>query len=232
MTMTLDDAAPKLDVGEPADRAPYDMREERRRIDGNFVVVEEAINKMRAEMAAAVKAAKKPHRPPRTGAAARVNADDIRFFRFLLGANVIFAAAAVTASYAGQYAMAPHTYLPTHLWWVVPLFIDIPLVINSGTIMVFRRRGQSVILPWTLISGLTIVSSAINIIHVLSESGVLAGAPLTVETVVGATVMGLTPLLILLGWEEIVRLGVKPPTRAERIENGVKVAPAPTKRKK
>ncbi len=151
------------------------------------------------------------HAGERTGAAARVNPDDIRMFWLLLGLNVVFALAAFGASFSGQYAMAQYTALPEWLWWLVPLFIDLPLVYSSLSASVFRRRGQGRIVPWLVMGALCTLSSTINVIHVLSS----ASWALTAPNLVGSVVMGAAPLLLLLGFEEIVRLGVKPITRKD-----------------
>lgn len=192
----------------PAPHAP-----ETARFDQNFILIDRAMGQVFDRLG---KLEKRPPRPRRTGSAARVNPDSIRLFWWTLGLNVVFAAAALTASYAGLYAMARYTHLPSWLWWIVPLFIDLPLAYSSLNAMVLKRRGQSVVIPWLIMGVLAVASATINVIHVLSSAGWL----LTPETAAGAALMGAAPLLLLIGWEEVIRLSVKPPTKAERIEHG------------
>jgi hypothetical protein len=148
----------------------------------------------------------KPPRERRTGAAARMNPDDIRLGRGVLWGTAVFGAAAFLVSFGGQYAMAPYTQLPEILWWAVPFFIEAPIILLSFMIAVFRRRKQHTALPWIVIIGLTALSSAINVAHVYIESGGLQ----VLGDWFGAVVMGLAPWLVLIAFEELVRLAVKP----------------------
>jgi Protein of unknown function (DUF2637) len=206
MAATIKDAAEVMRPHFNMDLMPLPEaveQSERARIDGNFLRLEQAIVDLR-------KTRQRTPRPRRTGSAARINADDIRFFWLILTLNLVFAAAALIASFAGQYAMAPYTFLPVWLYWLVPLFIDLPLLFTSSMVLIFKRRGQSQVLSWVILVVLTLVSSTINVVHVLSLAGVLDGSPLTIEHLVGASIMGLAPILVLVGWEEIARLAVKP----------------------
>lgn len=143
----------------------------------------------------------------RTGAPARLAADDIRFFLVILSGVVAFALASFTASFAGQYAMAANTGLPTYLWWLVPLFIDLPIIVLSLATLIFRARGQHVWHTWAVVILLTGLSSAINVAHVYGVSTAEAG----IGTALGAVVMGGAPWLVLVSFEELGRLGIKPP---------------------
>lgn len=196
------------------DLDPSDYLPAIQRIDGNLARVETAFGRVFDRL---VKLEKRPpRRSARTGSAARINPDSFRLFQWTLALNVTFAAAALTASYAGLYAMAQYTHLPPWLWWIVPLFIDLPLAYSSLNAMVLKRRGQSVVVPWLIMGVLAVASATINVIHVLSSAEWL----LSPETIAGAALMGAAPLLLLIGWEEVIRLSVKPPTKAERIEHG------------
>lgn len=174
----------------------YDA-DERHRIDSNFVLIEQLLKT-------------RPPSPVRGGSDARVDPDDIRLFWVTLGLTAFFATAAFVASFAGQYAMAANTYLPSYLRALVPLFIDLPIIVVSLSILIFRRRRQSVLISWILLATLTAMSSAINGVHVLASAGVLTGAPLTLPVTLGAAVMAGAPILVLVSWEELSRLAIKP----------------------
>lgn len=148
-------------------------------------------------------------RPRRTGAPARLAADDIRFFLVILGGVVAFALASFAASFAGQYAMAPNTGLPEVLWWLVPLFIDLPIIVLSLATLIFRARGQRVWHTWAVVILLTALSAAINVAHVYT----VAAGDSTIGVALGAIVMGGAPWLVLVSFEELGRLGIKPPEK-------------------
>lgn len=169
--------------------------------------VDAAIGELRNELAA-LKA--KPPKPHRTGSAARMNPDDIRLARFVLTGTAAFGAAAFIVSFGGQLAMAPYTRLQPELFWFVPFVIEAPIILLSFMIAVFRRRKQSTAMPWIIVLALTALSSGINFLHVWIESG---GLPEPGDWA-GATVMALAPWLVLLLFEEFVRLAVKPTIEA------------------
>lgn len=181
----------------------------------NLVKIDEAIGEIRGRLDSAPRA----RRPRRTGAPARLAADDFRFFLVILGGVVAFALASFTASFAGQYAMARNTGLPEFLWWLVPLFIDLPIIVLSLATLIFRARGQHVWHTWAVVILLTALSAAINVAHVYGAAGQSVG----VGTALGAVVMGGAPWLVLVSFEELGRLGIKPPTR--EVKNAARSTP-------
>lgn len=185
------------------------------RIDGNFVRLEHAIVELRK------KPAKQRHR---SGRAARFDPDDARATPWLVGTTVLFALAATAAAFSGQIAMAPYTQMPSYLYFLVPLFIDLPVALLGYMAQVFRRRKQSAKLTWGALVLFTAISSVVNVVHVLSAAGIIAGAPLTVEDAVGASIMGLAPWIVLFSWEQLTRLLVRPTGEKREIDPP---APAP-----
>jgi len=178
------------------------------RFDRNFVAIEQAIVDLRGKL-------KRPPRAHRTGAAARINADDFRFFMLLLVGNLVYVTASFMVSFSGQYAMAQFTPLAEWQHFLIPLIIELPVILSNGSILVFRRRKQSTVIPWLVTSLSAAASSAINIIYVY----VVNDGFTSVQVIVAASVMGAAPLIMLVGWEELARLGVKP--------TGETKAPAP-----
>lgn len=144
---------------------------------------------------------------------ARIDPDDRRVLYVVLTLVLVVAAAAGAASFAGQTAMGPYTGLPPVLYPVIPMFIDLPIMVVSFLIPIFRARGESVTTSWVMLSTLTGLSSAINVVHVLTSQGVLDGGTLTVETLTGCVVMGLAPIVIMIAFEETVRLAVRTPEK-------------------
>lgn len=144
---------------------------------------------------------------------ARIDPDDRRVLYIVLALVLVVAAAAGAASFAGQTAMGPYTGLPGWLYPVIPMFIDLPIMVVSFLIPIFRARGESVLTSWIMLGTLTALSSAINVVHVLTSQGVFDGGTLTVETLTGCVVMGLAPIVIMIAFEETVRLAVHTPEK-------------------
>jgi hypothetical protein len=168
-----------------------------------FRQVDIAIGELREGLAAVQR---KPPRERRTGAAARMNPDDIRMARGVLVGTALFGGAAFVVSFGGQLAMAPYTQLQPGLYWFVPFIVEAPIILLSFMIAVFRRRKQHTAIPWIIIIALTVLSSAINVAHVYIESDGLQ----TLGDRFGAVVMGIAPILVLVLFEEFVRLAVRP----------------------
>ena len=209
--MIVDDPTPQ------PDEQPDPLARHLARIDGNFVRLEQAIMDVR----------KQPPKPrPRSGRAARFDPDDARATPWLVGTTVLFALAATAAAFSGQIAMAPYTRMPEYLYFLVPLFIDLPVALLGYMAQVFRRRKQSAKLTWSALVAFTAISSLVNVVHVLSAAGIIAGAPLTVEDAVGASIMGLAPWIVLFSWEQLTRLLVRPTGEKREPED----APAPRRR--
>lgn len=145
-------------------------------------------------------------RPPRPKVA-RIDPDDRRVLYVVLALVFVVAGAAGIASFAGQTAMGPYTQLPSWLYFVIPLFIDLPIMVVSFLIPIFRARGESVVTSWIMLGTLTALSSAINVVHVLD------GATMSVNTLTGCVVMGLAPIVIMISFEEVVRLAVHTPEK-------------------
>ncbi len=182
-----------LEAAEPStedEPSPIDVLFENQRILG------EAVEKLRAQ----------PVQKP-VDKRARVDPDDRRVLTVVLALVLVVAIAAGTASFAGQTAMGPYTALPPVLYPIIPMFIDLPIMVVSFLIPIFRARGESVVTSWIMLGTLTALSSAINVVHVLD------GATMSVNTLTGCVVMGLAPIVIMISFEEVVRLAVHTPEK-------------------
>lgn len=194
------------------DDATIATREDIQRIDRNFVALESVIVKLASEVERKrrplfARAERKKHR---TGRAARFDPDDARATPWLVGGMLAFVAAALAAAFAGQIAMAPYTELQPGLYWLVPIFVDLPIILLAYVAQVFRRRKQGAKATWLMLYVWTAAASIIQIVHVLSESGALDGEPMTVENWVGVSIMGSVPWVVLFSWEQLTKLLVRP----------------------
>lgn len=190
------------------------------RIDRNFVRLGQKLQ----EAEARIEKKRRPlierrPRKHRVGRAARFDPDDARATPWLVAGMLTFVVAALIAAFAGQIAMAPYTTLPPELFWLVPVFVDLPIILLAYIAQVFRRRKQRSWDTWLALVLFTAGSSVIQIVHVLSVSGVLDGATMTVEIWVGVSIMGSVPWIVLFSWEQLTKLLVKP--------QGEKREPAP-----
>lgn len=196
------------------DHSTIATRSDITRIDGNFLIVEAAIKDVREKTD---KLAAKWFRPRRhrTGSAARFDPDTYKATPWLVIGMLVFVVTALVAAFSGQIAMAPYTTLPPQLYWLVPVFIDLPIILLAYVVQVFRRRKQRVWTTWVALIAFTAGSSAIQVIHVLSAQSIIVGTQIrwdliTPEIAVGTAIMGLAPWIVLYSWEQLTKLLVKP----------------------
>lgn len=180
--------------------------------------VDGAIGELRAELA---ELKRKPPRERRTGAAARVNPDDIRVFHWVLVGSLLLPMFTFTASFAFQRAFGAYTPLEPIWWWVIPVILELPLVVLTPMILVFRRRHESVVGPWLLMGFLTAAASAINFQHAVAEQGLDSATDW-----LGACFIASWPILTLVTFKFFTRLAVKPePKTPEPATAGRKTSP-------
>lgn len=148
---------------------------------------------------------RRPPRERRTGAAARVNPDDIRVFYGVLVGSLLLPLFTFAASFAFQRAFGAYTPLDEWWWWIIPCILELPLVVLTPMILVFRRRHESTVGPWATMIVLTLAAAAINFQHSVVEQGLE-----TPTDWLAALFIASWPLLTLVTFKFFARLAVKP----------------------
>ena len=64
-----------------------------------------------------------------TTTARRVNPDDGRFIRLVVGGVVIAGVVAFAISFSALYQVAEWLGIPPYMWWAVPVFIDLAILV-------------------------------------------------------------------------------------------------------
>jgi hypothetical protein len=174
-----------------------------RLVEGNNIVIEKAFADL---WKALEEIRRKPPRERRTGAAARMNPDDIRVFYGVLAGSVLLPVFTFAASFTFQSAFGVYTPLEAAWYWVIPCILELPLVVLTPMILIFRRRHESTKGPWSLAIGLTIAAAAINFVHAVDE---MPAEPITSHWF-GAVFVASWPVLTLITFKFFARLAVKP----------------------
>jgi hypothetical protein len=144
-------------------------------------------------------------RRTRTGASARINADNIWLYRFIAVGVIAGALSAFATSWAGLLYVAEWQALSPEWTWLTPVMIDIPIVVLTLGALAKRSRGENPF--WFLSFGifLTFLSSAANFAHTVSVRG------LTDYTDwIGALLNALAPAFVLLTTEVLGSLVTRP----------------------
>ena len=190
-------------------------------VRANNELIEDAFAKVWEEIG---EIRRKPPRERRTGAAARMNPDDIRVFYGVLAGSILLPIFTFAASFTFQSAFGVYTPLEAAWYWVIPCILELPLVVLTPMILIFRRRHESTRGPWALAIGLTVAASAINFVHAVDE---MPASPITSHWF-GAVFVASWPVLTLITFKFFARLAVKP----ERPETPAHPARKPATTKK
>jgi len=112
----------------------------------------------------------KPQR--RTGAGARINADNIWVYRVIVVLVVAAGLSGVIMSWSGQLYVAAWFQLPLEFSWTVPVAFDIPIATLALSSLAMKSRGREGTAFWFTVLAIvfTVMSSAANFLYVSSHS--------------------------------------------------------------
>ena len=154
--------------------------------------------------------AKRPTRA-RTGAQARINADNIWLYRFIALGVIAGALAAFATSWAGLLYVAQWQALPSEWQWLTPVMIDIPIVVLTLAALAKRSRGENHYWFLSFAIFLTALSGIANFAHTVAVRG------LTDYTDwVGAGLNTFAPAFVLLTTEILGSLVTRPTVTKKR----------------
>ncbi|MHC5795352.1 DUF2637 domain-containing protein [Lacisediminihabitans sp. FW035] len=139
---------------------------------------------------------------------ARIRPDSRWVVYVVAGFVGVILIAAFSVSFEGQMTVAAWAGLRDAARLAVPAAIDSSIVVFTVAAVVLRARGESTGFPWAVVGAFTVVSMAFNVLHVLIPA---LARGIESQDVVGSTVSGLMPLLILLSTHMSTRLLVAPP---------------------
>lgn len=151
-----------------------------------------------------------PHRAART--AKRINPDDGRFIRLVVAGVVIAGVVAFAISFAALYEVAEWLGLPPFMWWAVPVFIDLAILVYAASVLVHKARGERTWPSWAALGIFTTLSVFANAAHAWSHTHEQSW-----QGFVGAIIAGMVPVAIFVATEQLSRAAVEDPAsrRAE-----------------
>lgn len=147
----------------------------------------------------------KPTTRNRTGAQARINADNIWLYRFIAVGVIAGALAAFATSWAGLLYVAQWQALPAEWQWLTPVMIDIPIVVLTLAALAKRSRGEN---HWWFLAFavfLTALSGVANFAHTASVRGLG-----DYTAWIGALLNTFAPAFVLLTTEVLGSLVTQP----------------------
>src|SRR5699024_4033644 len=99
----------------------------------------------------------------------RINPDSGVFIRVVIGGEMFAGLVAFAISFVSLYALAEWLGLPPWMWWAVPVFIDLAILVYAGLVLVHRARGERTCPAWSALGAFTLLSVIANSAHALSH---------------------------------------------------------------
>lgn len=143
----------------------------------------------------------------RTGAGARINADNIWVYRVIVVLVVCAGLSGVIMSWSGQLYVAGWFLLPPALSWTVPVAFDLPIATLALASLAMKSRGRDGVAFWFTVIALTFtaMSSAANFMFVSSHTHLADYQAWT-----GAVGKGAAPFITLVMSEVLGALVTRP----------------------
>ena len=108
----------------------------------------------------------------RTGAGARINADNIWVYRVIVILVIATGLSGIVMSWSGQLYIAPWFQLPPEFAWTIPVALDVPVATLALASLAMKSRGRNGVARWfvTVAIAFTVLSSAANFLYVYDHS--------------------------------------------------------------
>ncbi|MGM7670243.1 DUF2637 domain-containing protein [Microbacterium sp. A93] len=138
----------------------------------------------------------------------RINPDDGRFIRAVVAGVVVAGVVAFAISFTALYEVAGWLGLPPFMWWAVPVFIDLAILVYAASVLVHKARGERTLASWAALGTFTVLSVFANAAHAWSY---VQDHDQAWQGVVGAVIAGMVPVAIFVATEQLSRVAVEDP---------------------
>lgn len=147
----------------------------------------------------------------------RIDPDDGRFIRLVVVGVLVAGVVAFAISFTALYEVAGWLGLPPFMWWAVPVFIDLAILVYAASVLVHKARGERTLASWSALGTFTALSVFANAAHAWSYA---QDHDERWQGMVGAVIAGMVPVAIFVATEQLSRVAVEDPQsrRAELLE--------------
>lgn len=164
----------------------------------------------------------------RTGAGARINADNIWVYRIVVLLVIAAGTSGIIMSWQGLLHVAPWMLLPPALHWVVPVSLDVPIATLALASLAMRSRGRNGVARWftSLALVFTALVGSAQFVYIATETGLL-----TAQDWTGAIGKTLAPGITLVMTEVLGLLVMRPrpePRRKKPVRRAARKTPTTT----
>lgn len=134
----------------------------------------------------------------------RMNPDSGLFIRVVVTGVIVAGLVAFAISFVALYSVAEWLGLPPWMWWAVPVFIDLAILVYAGLVLVHKARGESTWPSWVALGAFTMLSVIANGAHALSHSHDTQW-----QAWIGVLIAAMVPIAIFVATEQLSRVAIE-----------------------
>lgn len=134
----------------------------------------------------------------------RINPDSGIFIRLVVIGVAIAGLVAFAISFVSLYAVAEWLGLPRWMWWAVPVFIDLAILVYAALVLVHKARGEHTWPSWSALGAFTLLSVIANGAHALSHDHDTQW-----QAIIGVFIAAMVPIAIFVATEQLSRVAVE-----------------------
>lgn len=134
----------------------------------------------------------------------RINPDSRVFIRAVVGGVVVAGLVAFAISFVALYSVAEWLGLPPWMWWAVPVFIDLAILVYAGLVLVHRARGEQTWPSWVALGAFTLLSVVANGAHALAHAHETPW-----QAYIGVLIAAMVPIAIFVATEQLSRVAIQ-----------------------
>ena len=134
----------------------------------------------------------------------RIDPDSGLFIRVVVTGVIVAGLVAFAISFVALYSVAEWLGLPPWMWWAVPVFIDLAILVYAGLVLVHKSRGERTWPSWMALGAFTALSVVANGAHALAHSHEAAW-----QAYIGVLIAAMVPIAIFVATEQLSRVAIQ-----------------------
>src|SRR5699024_9122208 len=134
----------------------------------------------------------------------RINPDSRVFLRVVVGGVFVAGLVAFAISFVALYSVAEWLGLPSWMWWAVPVFIDLAVLVYAWLVLVHRARSEQTWPSWVALDAFTLLSVVANGAHALAHSHEMPW-----QAYIGVLIAAMVPIAIFVATEQLSRVAIQ-----------------------
>lgn len=139
-----------------------------------------------------------------TNESKRINPDSRVFIRVVVGGVLVAGLVAFAISFVALYSVAEWLGLPPWMWWAVPVFIDLAILVYAGLVLVHKARGEQTWPSWVALGAFTLLSVVANGAHALAHAHETPW-----QAYIGVLIAAMVPIAIFVATEQLSRVAIQ-----------------------